>query len=1127
LDVGEWLRGLGLGEYAGKFRDHKIDEDVLVDLADGDLEKLGLPLGDRKRLLKAIAGRLAGREQARVAAVARELPPKPSPRADSAERRPITVLFCDLVGSTALASRLDAEDWRSLVNAYLDEASAAVTGLGGHVLKRLGDGLMVLFGYPIAQENDAERAVRAALAIQRALGEMNAKNAVKGASELSARIGLESGPVVMEAAGEVFGDAPNVAARVQGLAQPGSVLVTMNVQRQIAGLFVVEERGPSELKGLHQPVELFRIIRASGAGRRGHARSLTPFVGRDEELDLLTRRWESVRAGQGQFVLIVGEPGLGKSRLIEEFRARRGATPHTWVEWSASQLLQNTPLHPIAEWGRLRFGDSDISAEERLAELESALKQVKIDPEEAVPLIAPLLDMPLPQGRAPQLPPEEMRRRQLAALVGWIMAGSRSQAIVLAFEDLQWADPTSIDLMRALAERGAQSPLFIVATARPEFRAPWGMRSHHSVVSLAPLTHTEVVRMIGELAARHALSKDVVKGVSERAGGVPLFVEEVTRLIMERREQPGAQAIPPTLQQSLAARLDRLGEAREIAQIGAVLGRDFSYALLRAVAWGTPVAAAEGPGQAGLSEHGYSDLALQLALDRLAEADILFVEGIPPQSNYRFKHALIQDAAYESLLKSRRQTLHQRAAEILVGQPERATAEPEVIAHHFARAGLDDLAIEWWGKAGDQALRRSAFQEAIAHLGKAIKTAEWAMGTTPTTSGQYAKLQTDYAKAVMWSKGFAAEETDAALARAGELAAQAESNAERYTIFYAQWLRTFIRGELTSAHQMAESFLREADAEGRGMEAVRARANLGMTCICQGELAAAQSCLQRALADHSPEWDIDSRRVFGSDNRIVATDYLAMLTWLLGNVQYARSLIEQAVREGQQSGHLATITHTYNYRTMLETLRDDPAATLRAAGASVEIARKYNAAFFEAFGKVFLSWARARHFNPAAGAAELRQVVAAYLERGNGINAPLLYGLIAQLEAIAGRIEDAFAALDAGLSLAKETGEHWTDPLLFHRKGEILLKRDPADLVAAEEAFRTAVEIAKQQGSRSFGLRTALVLAKLYQSAGRHAEACTVLTPALEGCAPTPEMPEIADAQALLDRLAHGAEGMT
>ena len=426
MDVGGWLRSLGLGQYEAAFRDSAIGADVLADLTDGDLEKLGLPLGDRKRLLKAIAGLVGAPAAATRSEPAAAHPPRPAAaQSTSAERRPITVMFCDLVGSTSLAAKLDAEEWRDLVGAYLDEASAAVTGLGGHVLKKLGDGLMALFGYPHAQENDAERAVRAALAIQRALVEINARNVSKGALELQARIGLDSGQVVVDATGEVFGDAPNIAARVQGAAGPGSILITATVQRQTAGLFVAEDRGQHELKGVSAPMTLFRVVRASGGGRRGGAHALTPLVGREEELDLLSRRWDRARQGDGQLVLIVGEPGLGKSRLMEEFHARLAETPHTWVEWSSSQLLQNTPLHPIAEWGRQRFG-ADLPTEQRLADLENTLGLIGLDPTEYAPLLAPLVDVLLPEDRVAKLAPEELRRRQLAAMTSWVLAGART-----------------------------------------------------------------------------------------------------------------------------------------------------------------------------------------------------------------------------------------------------------------------------------------------------------------------------------------------------------------------------------------------------------------------------------------------------------------------------------------------------------------------------------------------------------------------------------------------------------------------------------------------------------------------------------------------------------------------------
>ena len=379
-----------------------------------------------------------------------------------------------------------------MVGAYVDAASAAVTEMGGKVAKKLGDGLMALFGYPVAQENDAERAVRAALSIQRALAELNRKNEGTGKPALAARIAIDTGPAVLDANGEIFGDVANVAARAQALADPGAVVVTARVQRQVAGLFVAEERGSHKLKGVPEPVTLLRIVRASGGGRRAGQRHLTPLVGRDEEIGMLMRRWERARQGDGQLMLIVGEPGLGKSRLIEEFHTRLRETPHTWVEWSCSQLLQNTPLHPVTEWGRQRFGGADVPAERRLADLGSSLSQVKLDPAENAPLLAPLLEIPLPREHMVSLAPEELRRRQFGALIGWTIASARVQPVVLVFEDLHWADPTTLDLLRGLAERGALAPLFVLGTARPEFRPPWSIRSHHGTISLAPLDRSQV-----------------------------------------------------------------------------------------------------------------------------------------------------------------------------------------------------------------------------------------------------------------------------------------------------------------------------------------------------------------------------------------------------------------------------------------------------------------------------------------------------------------------------------------------------------------------------------------------------------------------------------------------------------
>jgi class 3 adenylate cyclase/predicted ATPase len=1128
MDVGGWLRSLGLSQYEANFRDNKIDADLLPRLTDDNLKDIGVSaLGDRLRLLDAIAA-LAGGDLTVDVPASSSTPAPPKGPQVSAERRPITVMFCDLVGSTALASQLDAEDWRNLVSAYLDAASEAVTQMGGRVAKKLGDGLMALFGHPIAQENDSERAVRAALAIQRALAELNRNNDGSGRPELVARIGLDSGPVVVDASSEVFGDAPNVAARVQALAEPGSVVVTARVQRQTAGLFVAEDRGAHALKGAPELTTIFRIVRASGWRRFG-ARGLTPLVGREEELDLLRRRWERAARGEGQFIQIVGEPGIGKSRLVDEFRATLGEAPHTFVEWSSSQLLQNTPLHPIAEWGRQRFG-AETPGEQRLADLENTLQLIGLDPAEYASLLAPLVDIPLPQERTAKLAPDELRRKQLAALVAWFFAGARSQPVVLAFEDLHWADPTSLDLMQALAERGAQAPLLILATTRPEFRPSWSLRAHHSVISLSPLDRAGVARMVGELASHHVLSKEVVEGVSERTGGVPLFVEEVTRLLLERGEEGGAHVIPPTLQQSLAARLDRLGPAREIAQIGAVLGRDFTYALLASVA-AVPVASVDdhgavlnkGGSRSALSEGGYSaDPALQSALDRLADADLLIAEGAGQQANYRFKHALIQNAAYESLLKSRRQALHRRAAEILVGQRERAAASPEVIAHHFSEAGLDDCAIEWWGRAGDQALRRSASEEAIAHLGKAIAMADKADGgKTTSVSGERRQLQVAFANALIAARGYGAPETTEAFSRARELALGNKYAPERLASDYGLWVGSLVRGELSPMKEHSTAFLTEIEADPDSPEAGVAHRAAGLTHWFAGEYVGARQHLERALALFQAGRDDDLAFRFGQDAGVAVMLLLPLTLWPLGDIERAVSLVGDAEARLAGVEHIGTRAFGRMHAAMFELLRGDIARATRNVAELARLTHEHDLPMWRAYG-VFLEGFASAQTDMAAGLEDMRRGVGLLREQNLLWLDGLLKMTLAGVEADAGDVDHALAILDEALATCERTGHRAFEAELHRARGEMLLKCNPADTAPAEEAYKRAIAVARRQRARSFELRAELALAKLYQLNGRSTEAHALLAPALEGFSSTPEMREIAEAQALLEQLEGG-----
>ena len=1033
MDVATWLQGVGLERHEAVFRDNLIDMDVVRELTENDLEKLGLALGDRKRILKAIAS--LSRLQPAAAAV-----PVAAPRTrDTAERRPVTVMFCDLVGSTGLAATLDAEDWRDLVGAYLDDSAKAIGQYGGHVAKKLGDGLMALFGYPRAQENDAERAARAGLAILRALEDLNAANAARGLPALAARIGLDSGPVVVDSSGEVFGDAPNLAARVQSAAAPGTMLVTAAVWRQVAGLFVVEDKSPHELKGVPGSSVLHRIVRPSGGGRRASARIQTPLVGRDDDLAILIKRWERARGGDGQFVQIVGEPGIGKSRLLDEFRGRLAEKPHSWIEWTASQLLQNTALHPLAEWGKQRFGAVDVAPQSRLADLESSLTQVKLDPIEFAPLLAPLLDISAATEGAPELPPDELRRRQLAAMVAWLLAGARAQPLVLAFEDLHWADPTSLDLLRMLAERGSTAPLMIVATARPEFRAPWVTRSHHGIISLVPLDRQQVRQMVGSIAERYAFSADALEGVAVRTGGVPLFIEEVTRLMLEG----GAQAIPPNLQQSLAARLDRLGEAREVAQMGAVVGREFKFGLLHAIA-GAPVAE------------------LTIALETLVDADLLFVDGVSPNSTYRFKHALIQEAAYESLLRSRRREIHAEIAEALVRlQPAIVETAPETVATHLARAGDEAGAAEYWQKAGQLAQRNSAYREAIGAYQRALQH---------MSKQDRAFVDVNRALASVY---FAAGNHDLNLKHLEEAVAGAEASGDPVTMTEIGMQQCHVLsqygGDPRGAVRIGRRALEMANSLQDESLAYGARFALAHACWIGGDYDSVTELLSANLPENMR--DPTQIRDFGTAGSLLV-DSMSILGEMLahrGHFDQAFAILERAQAFPQKNAFDSSILNNHHARAHLFRGDGDSAAPILQA--AIEQATRDGVAFTLPWHQALLGYAFALNGEFETAVSLLETALEGSLE----IHLPYLTSSTgARLgETLAPREPGrALDVAEAALEVARASGHRAIEAELLRVKASALLSLDAE---AAEAPANEGYELAQELGlgpEQAHGLRT-------------------------------------------------------
>jgi class 3 adenylate cyclase len=654
----------------------------------------------------------------------------PSPTSDGtseAERRQLTVLFCDLVDSTTLARQLDPEDYREVVRAYQATCTDVIQRFDGYIAQYLGDGLLVYFGYPQAHEDDAQRAVRACLEILGALAALQARLAADKGIWLAVRLGVHTGLVVVGAMGAggrqealALGDTPNIAARLQGLAAPDTVVVSDATWRLVQGYFACDDLGQQTLKGVETPVRVYRVLGTSGAQSRldiVSPRGLTPLVGREAEMAVLRERWAQARDGLGQVVLLSGEAGIGKSRLVQVLQEHIAAEPHTRLEWRCSPYAQQSPLHPvIAHLHRLLCWRPDDTSTEKLHTLEETLAAYGLALSEMVPLFATLLSLPLPERYPPlTLTPQRQRQKTLGALLAWFLAEAARQPVLFVVEDLHWIDPSTLEFLTLLIDQGPTSRLLTLLTCRPEFRSPWGFRAHLTPLTLNRLPRPQIPQMIGRITGGKALPPEVVEQIVAKTDGVPLFVEELTKMVLEsgllregedRYDLTGPLpplAIPATLHDSLMARLDRLAAVKDVAQLGATIGRTCAYELLQAVS----------PLDGATLQHG---------LRQLVDAELVYQRGVPPQATYTFKHALIRDAAYQSLLRSTRQQLHQRLAQGLAERfPETAETQPELLAHHYTEAGLSAPAVVYWQQAGQKAVERSANVEAISHLTKGLE----------------------------------------------------------------------------------------------------------------------------------------------------------------------------------------------------------------------------------------------------------------------------------------------------------------------------------------------------------------------------------------------------------------------
>jgi class 3 adenylate cyclase/tetratricopeptide (TPR) repeat protein len=1100
--IADWLEKLGLGQYALRFVENGIDLSVLPELTDQDFDKLGVLLGHRRKMLRVI-GEL---NQA-------ELVVGPVRRHD-AERRHLTVMFCDLVGSTALSVRLDPEDLWEVIRAYRTACARVIATYDGIIARFVGDGILAYFGYPRAHEDDAERAVRAGLDIIGAIRSLE----TQAEERVEVRIAIASGLVVVgdlisEGASEeqaMVGDAPNVAARLQSLAEPGAVVVAASTRRLLGELFTFRSLGRREVKGISEPIAVWAVEGAAASESRFEAvrtaRSKS-FVGRKAEIAFALSRQQLAWQGQGQVVLISGEAGIGKSRLVAALTESLVAGSHHRVRYQCSPYHANSALHPfIAQLERAAGIRSQDTPGQKLDKLEAMLAIGTQPVATSTPLIAALLSIPTGERYPPLgLNPVQQRRQTFATLLDQLECLARQQSVLVVCEDMHWADATTLELFDLTVDRIRGLPILVLMTFRPEFEPPWTGLANVSMLPLDRLDRQDTRALVEQVTVGRRLPDEMMAQIIDKTDGVPLFVEELTKMVMEsgllvedigryRLDSPlPPLAIPATLQDSLMARLDRLAPVKEVAQIGAAIGRDFSYTLLRCVA-------------------GRDDLALSAALEQLEEAELLLRRGTPPEAQYSFKHALVQEAAYESLLKSRRQLLHKHIGQVLRDQfPHIAATEPEVIAYHFIEAGLSEAAFEWWRKAGEQALKRSAYSEAIAHLGKAVTIAD-ELPDEPGGPVNRLHLQIAYGRALRGSLGHSAPETVAAWTRARQFAAKINDPVELAPIHSGLFNASLTRGEIVPMRELANAITSTADWRPESpVAAIVARYASGVTYWFEGDYLNARVHLERALAIYDAEPNPATFAASALDLPFVIKRFLALVLWPLGNIDRSRQLAEDAVSAPGETRALARV-NALVHRAVFDGLRG---STLHETETILALARDHAMPLYMAAGTHLNGLAKWRAGDRTGGLAEMSRGWALLHENDCYLCEPFWGLQVAVANAEAGQLDTGLDILGGLIAWVEQTGQHWLDAELHRVRGEFLLRLEPSNVSAAEDGFNRALQIARSQHAKTFELRGALGLARLYIRHDRAAAISEVLAPVLVEFAGQ-DFQEIKEAQKLL-----------
>jgi class 3 adenylate cyclase/predicted ATPase len=1129
MDVAAWLRGLALEQYAPAFRDNDVDGEVLPELTADDLIGLGVTsIGHRRKLLAAIAVLKSETASSLADDASDELSPKlasaSAARSLDAERRQLTVMFCDLVGSTALSTQLDPEEMSNVLGAFQKACVSAVTGFGGSVAKYMGDGALVYFGYPEAHEDDAERAVRAGLALIDAMAAMQLSVPVRP----QVRVGIATGLVVVgELIGEgsaqervAVGETLNLAARVQAIASPDSVVVPELTHRLAGAAFDYEELGLHELKGIPNAARLWRVVGESTARGRFDSRvvgGLTPLVGRAEEIALLRRRWDQAKDGDGQLILLSAPAGFGKSRMTQAFRDNLDDSSITCLQYSGSPFHVNSAFYTFIrqlEWAAAIVRTD--TAPQKLDKLEAVLEGAAEGGTEAAALVADLLSIPF-QDRYPplQLTEAVQKQRTMEVLEEQLVLLSQRDAALVLFEDTHWIDPTSLELMDRIIRRVVDLPVMIIVTYRPEFTPPWLDLGHVTMLKLNHLGRNQVVDLIHKSAGGKTLPEAIVEQITTKSQGVPLFIEEITRTILESgdleehgeryvlRESIRDFVIPSTLQDSLLARLDRLGVAKDIALTASIIGREFTYELLDAVARVSQATLLEG-------------------LERLVRSDLLGQRGAPPQSRYIFKHALIRDAAFQSVLNARKRELHERIAEVLVSRfPEVAETEPELLAHHYTEANLVDRALGYWRQAAERAAARLAYIEALGHVDRAMKLVAALPESTERDEWELIFLVIE-GPSRMALDGWDSPPAKLLYEKARAVAERLGRPAEVFRSVWGLWMGAHSSGQHARAHELLEEIYALQKRTNEPEYVVQAHHAGGSQMVAEGEPRAALIHIDQLLSNYRIDVHGNLALTYGAhDPGCCSLGMRALSLMMLGQLDQIEGALREALDLGNRLDHKPSLSqaHMFCAETFIVLNRSEEAEA--HLNICIPLAEKYSLANYLIPAKIMQGWVRVLQGEVEVGIHQSEAALETLKSfPSRRFHLPIRIGIVGLAKAAAGDVTGALDLFEAAVEAASITGERWYEPELLRLKAKMLLAQPEARAEEAEQCLKAAIALAQRQEAKFWELRAAASLAKLWADQGRRDEGRDLLAPVYRCFTEGLNTVDLKDAKALLDELA-------